>query len=111
MAMKKDEMVVLGLAGVAVYMILKSNGLNGILGTSVAGQPPRKPSSPSGDVFSPWFGLGNPGYSLFDGKNDSLGLASSPQGTGLGLKMGSTGLGMSYGGVKSSGGYGITGSW
>jgi len=108
--MKKDELVVLGLAGVAVYMILKSNGLSGILGTSVAGQPPRRPSSPSTDVFSPWFGMGSTGYSLYDGKDDSLGLASSPKGTGLGLKPGNTGLGMSYGGVKS-GGYGLSGSW
>lgn len=116
MAMKKDELVVLGLAGIAVYMIVKTQGLNltGILGTSVAGTRPATGKTPTTDSYSPWFNWAGslPGYSLFDGIDDALGLASSPKGTGLGLKLDNSGLGMSYGGVKSSsGGYGLSGSW
>lgn len=129
MAMKKDEMVVLGLAGIAVYMIVKTQGLNlnGILGTSVAGTRPTTGGTGSGgktatsNPYSPWFNWAGstPGYSLFDGLDNALGLASSPKGTGLGLKLDNTGLGMSYGGVESNlyglssgnSGYGISGGW
>ena len=112
--MKKDDLVVLGLAGVAVFMIVKTQGLG--LKTATGGTQGTKTGggkTPTSDYYSPWFNWAGStsGYSLFDGLDDSLGLASSPKGTGLGLKLNNDGLGMHYGGVKTSGGYGITGSW
>lgn len=130
MAMKKDELLVLGLAGVAVYMIVKSQGLNlgaavkkAVGGTGTGALVVGK--TPATNYYSPWFGItGNTGYSLFDGALDSLGFGANNvtvggnkgTGTGLGLSMNNSGLGMTYGGVESNGyslwgGSGASGSW
>ena len=131
MAMKKDELLVLGLAGVAVYMIVKSQGIN--IGSAVkkavggagggSGVLPIG-KTPGTNYYSPWFGItGNTGYGLFDGALDSLGFGADNvtvggnkgTGTGLGLSLDNSGLGMTYGGVESNGwslfGGGASGSW
>lgn len=130
MAMKKDEMLVLGLAGVAVYMIVKSQGVNlgaavkkAVGGTGAGALTVGK--TPATNYYSPWFGItGNTGYGLFDGALDSLGFGANNvgvgsnkgTGTGLGLSLDNSGLGMTYGGVESNGyslwgGSGASGSW
>jgi hypothetical protein len=135
MAMKKDEMLVLGLAGVAVYMIVKTQGfglgsvkqaVGGVIKPGGGGGSTYVPGkTPASNYYSPWFGItGNAGYSLFDGALDSLGFGANNvtvggnkgTGTGLGLKLDNTGLGMSYGGVESNGyslwgGSGMSGGW
>lgn len=130
MVMKKDEMLVLGLAGVAVYMIVKSQGINlgaavkkAVGGTGTGALTVGK--TPATNYYSPWFGItGNTGYGLFDGALDSLGFGANNvgvgsnkgTGTGLGLSLENYGLGMTYGGVESNGyslwgGSGASGSW
>ena len=130
MAMKKDELLVLGLAGVAVYMIVKSQGINlgaavkkAVGGTGTGTLPVGK--TPATNYYNPWFGItGNTGYSLFDGALDSLGFGvdnvtvggNKGTGTGLGLSLDNSGLGMTYGGKESNGyslwgGSGASGSW
>ncbi|MBI1623929.1 hypothetical protein [Comamonas suwonensis] len=130
MAMKKDELLVLGLAGVAVYMIVKSQGINigGAVKKAVGGAgggvlPVGK--TPGTNYYSPWFNFngGQIGYGLFDGAMDSLGFGADNvtvggnkgTGTGLGLSLDNSGLGMTYGGVESNGwslfGGGASGSW
>ncbi|MEG0923291.1 MAG: hypothetical protein RSG22_18020 [Comamonas sp.] len=124
--MKKDEMLVLGLAGVAVFMIVKSQGVN--LGAAVkkaVGGTTTVGKTPATNYYNPWFGItGNAGYGLFDGALDSLGFGAANvsvggnkgTGTGLGLSLDNSGLGMTYGGVESNGyslwgGSGASGSW
>lgn len=131
MAMKKDEMLVLGLAGVAVYMIVKSQGINlgaavkkAVGGTGTGATTVGK--TPGTNYYSPWFNFngGSIGYGLFDGALDSLGFgadnvsvgSNKGTGTGLGLSLDNSGLGMTYGGVESNGyslwgGSGASGSW
>ncbi|KGH20755.1 hypothetical protein [Comamonas thiooxydans] len=133
MAVKKDELMVLGLAGVAVYMIVKSQGINlgaaakkaiGGTGTGTGTGALVIGKSPATNYYSPWFGItGNTGYNLFDGALDSLGFgadnvtvgSNKGTGTGLGLSLDNSGLGMTYGGVESNGwslfGGGASGSW
>lgn len=111
--MKGKEIAVLAAAGVAVYMIIKNPSRMGggkTTGKYTAGANP----------YSPWFGyeygaLNLPGYSLFDGAMDSLGLTSTntgygTTGNGLGLKPGS-GWGLTYGGVTAGSSGGASGSW
>lgn len=126
--MKKDELLVLGLAGVAVYMIVKSQGINigGAVKKATGGTGTTVGKTPGTNYYSPWFNFnsGQIGYGLFDGAMDSLGFGANNvgvgsnkgTGTGLGLKLDNTGLGMSYGGVESNGyslwgGSGASGSW
>lgn len=112
--MKGKEVAVLAAAGVAVYLIIKNPNL-------MAGQATGGKYTAGANPYSPWFGykfgtLNLPGYSLFDGAMDSLGLTSTntgygTTGNGLGLKPGN-GWGLSYGGLTpgvSSGG--ASGSW
>ncbi|QXZ10967.1 hypothetical protein KUF54_07175 [Comamonas sp. Y33R10-2] len=132
MAVKKDELLVLGLAGVAVYMIVKSQGINiggavkkavSAAGTGAGLTGVGK--TPATNYYSPWFNFNGAsiGYGLFDGALDSLGFGadnvtvggSKGTGTGLGLSRDNSGLGMTYGGVESNGyslwGGGASGSW
>lgn len=110
--MKGKEIAVLAAAGVAVYMILKNGNL-------MAGGTGGKYTA-AANPYSPWAGykwgtLNLPGYSLFDGAMDSLGLTSTntgygTTGNGLGLKPGS-GWGLSYAGLTAGQGGGASGSW
>lgn len=117
--MKHKEILVLGVAAVAAYMILRNGG--NLLGTQATGTTGGKKYTAGANQYSPWGGydwgtLDLPGYALFDGAMDSLGLTSTntgygTTGNGLGLKP-NGGWGLSYGGLTAgySGG-GASGSW
>lgn len=110
--MKAKELAVLAVAGVAAYLIIKQSGGQ----VAATGQKYTAGANP----YSPWFNydwgtLNLPGYSLFDGAMDSLGLTSTntgygSTGNGLGLKPGN-GWGMSYGGLTVGNSGGASGSW
>lgn len=116
--MKKAEVLVLGAAAVGAYLILRQGGLiGGTQATSGTGGKYTAAANP----YSPWAGyqwgtLNLPGYSLFDGAMDSLGLTSTntgygTTGNGLGLKPGS-GWGLSYAGQTAGASTGgASGSW
>lgn len=100
--MKQKDLLIYGGAALAAWLIWQNkDALFGAAGTGkyTAGANPH----------SPWFDyswgtLNLPGYSLFDGAMDSLGLTSTNTGygvtgNGLGLKA-SGGLGMSYAGLR-----------
>ena len=99
--MKQKDLLIYGGAALAAWLIWQNR--NALFGADVASK-----YTAAANPESPWFNykwgtLNLPGYSLFDGAMDSLGLTwtNYDQG-GLGLKTGSTntGLGFSYAGLR-----------
>lgn len=98
--MKQKEMLILAAAAAAAFLIVRqSGGLKATTGT-------KGKYTAAANPYSAWNGyewgtLDLPGYSLFDGAMDSLGLTSTNYDSGgLGLKDGD-GYGLSYGGLTA----------